>query len=220
MLYKLVLVVVERLNLLPNDNFFRIPFGLVNRVYKSKLIIEVSPESIISHADHAFIKNNPPFLCNNDWDEKVFDVMSIERCKRVVDVVNSISNFTECDSYKRYIVALNEGKPIFRHAKPLDSKEKIEEYFEGIVHIYHDMKKNGYKSSSEIDAEESDICVGISRSGNIIQLQSGHHRIALAKMAKIPTIKVKVMLIHYLFWKKNKSISKSLMQAIKTNTSV
>ncbi len=217
MIYKAVLALLQRFDILLKANVVRIPFGLVNRVYQNELTIEVAPESIISHADHAFIKKNPSFLCNSNWDEKVFDIMSIERCKRVVDVINSIDNLTNCHSYNQYIQALNEGKPILRHGKPLDSMEKIDDYFKGLIHIYRDMRENGYKSSSELGAEESDICVGISRSGNIIQLQSGHHRIALAKMAKVPTVKVKVILIHYLFWKKNKSISQSLKQAVNKN---
>ena len=76
-----------------------------------------------------------------------------------------------------------------------ESVAEIESYYESVFQLADNMRHHGYQPSIETGAE-GDIDVRIDRFGRMLKCGQGTHRLALARILKIPQVLVRVDLVH------------------------
>ena len=114
-------------------------------------------------------------------------------------MVDMFVNHRKCRDtilYKRYLSRATCGRPEVYKGNVLDSAAALDTHFERFAYIFSNIQTGGYKSQVALAAKDDEIGVVIGRDGELLHFRTGHHRLAFAKILKIPEVPVQVHLVH------------------------
>jgi hypothetical protein len=178
---------------------------MVEEFFREDIVFEVDPNTIIGHVpdiisiDNRKVKPKYFFVVNGDWDLDSNVLNQHPTDIEMEDLIHSGYEYEKSNTHRELIERLENEDPKQHRGGFIDSRRKIDEYCNRYLSIYMDMLENGYvreRLSGEMDAE---IGVAVGRDGRILHFRKGHHRLALAKLAALPSVVVSVRFVHPLW---------------------
>lgn len=175
--------------------------------FKQKLIIQL-PIQRIEHAMHDWVQCNAQHLHTSDYFLSNQDLLSISHpvenilaYRHAKELLAADWNYQSTKAYQYFSTAVSKGKPIKKQHVLLDSTTAIDAYFERFQQLYLSIQNHGLLSNAQISQRSTqqpdrEIGIAIDRRGNIIKLQGGQHRFALAKLLNISHIPVEIRMVH------------------------
>ncbi|MCK8824303.1 hypothetical protein [Fuchsiella alkaliacetigena] len=133
------------------------------------------------------------YLIPGDWDLDTIPYREYETYQHMEELYNCNYNYQETERYQELMELIERGET-FKHKGPvMKSKEDIEErYFGRYIKTFRSMEEKGY-----INKRLDDLgYVAISRKGEIVKMQRGRHRLAIAQLVGIESFPVKIKYIH------------------------
>jgi len=136
-------------------------------------------------------------IIGGDWDlqAKTFEDMDVWQAFKHRFIEGG--QWSETPFYARIIRTVNGGIPVWR----CKSQEEFDSRLKRIDELFEDIKKNGYRTQTEIKDtvstfnDEDEVNVHIGRYGDYI-FANGRHRLCIAKILHLPEIPVKVARRH------------------------
>jgi hypothetical protein len=139
------------------------------------------------------------FVVGGDWDTNN-ELFNKERnYAEILDLINYESEFRSSPSYKRCVSELQAGFPQKGFdGIPFKSKEDVENTFNYYLELISSMRENGYLPQKILlsSKKDSDIGIAISSTSEFFHFRTGHHRLAIAQLLNIPTVRAKVQIVH------------------------
>lgn len=132
------------------------------------------------------------------------------------DQTRKLKNFDGLATYKSFVSRFDQGEQWettsrYKRRKekyPNESKERRHNFFLKYDHLYHDIKRDGYKTQDELikqngcgnkngylDMLADEITVDISRDGELLFVD-GRHRLSVAKILELDEIPVVILARH------------------------
>jgi hypothetical protein len=175
------------------------------RPYKDK---DLSNRAGLKSSKPLYLKIRKPLLLPGDWDLDVIPFKEHETYKFIEELHRYNFNYTKSERFKRIIKNINKGKIEKIESKDtvLDSEKAVHNYMQRYINVSHSMQKNGYLPQKAKDS----IRVMVGRNGQLIKEGKGRHRLTIAQMLSIDTIRVKITHIHPLWVQKQQTLQPSL----------
>jgi hypothetical protein len=135
-----------------------------------------------------------------DWDLPLKRFEDLDIHIAIQEVTTGQKHWSETVFYQRTLERLNRGDILWGCMNQSDLDNRCQ----GIEILYNDIKNLGYKSQEELLQKsrrndpvqvEDEVVVGVSRQGDFLFCNSAH-RLAIAKLLRIPAIPVKVAVYH------------------------
>ena len=189
------------------------------------LDVQVNPQALSQHVSmvHSFESKaigrraRSQFIWEGDWDIKTFDFKSINRYQFIEDIWRNRNDIAASNAYVELVENLRGGKPFRSHHKGvlLNSFEKITIYLDQYLAYMKSMKENGFDPS--LGKEKLGVAIG--RHGQLLKINRGLHRLAMAQVLGLDVIVVRVMGVHRGWWNENKKENNegSLFSVIKNS---
>tara|TARA_Y100001970_G_scaffold241482_1_gene305086 strand:+ start:2980 stop:4143 length:1164 start_codon:yes stop_codon:yes gene_type:complete len=145
--------------------------------------------------DEMFSPNGEAIVLDGDWD------LNLSIPFEELDVFVSLrehfidkKSWTETKLYERVCREIGNGKVKWNCSTPEEYLNRLEN---DIDSLYHDIKRNGFKTQLDLDSKKpsDEIRIAMDRDGRAIFLD-GRHRLAIAKILELDSIPVKIMLRH------------------------
>ncbi|WP_027339413.1 hypothetical protein [Halonatronum saccharophilum] len=132
------------------------------------------------------------YFISGDWDLKASSYRDYETYKYMKEIYES-DDYTQTQRYKDLMEVIDKGEK-FKHKGPkMKTKEDVRErYFKRYLKVFKSMEENGYLPGKAIDIGFA----AIGRNGEVIKMQRGRHRLAIAKLVGVESIPLKVIYIH------------------------
>lgn len=179
--------------------------NLERRLGGDALTLWVRPRDLVQDANHAprgqgHRPSSMALIWDGDWDLRRSDLrygVGTE-LSEVQDIVTHRDRLQDSQVYRRFLRALQEGRPHRSHRQgiSLDSVPRIRTYLEIYLSFVDDMAADGYQPERATDP----IGVVISRQGHVLKYRNGRHRLAMTQWLDLPSIPVRVMHVHRLWW--------------------
>ncbi|WP_163577093.1 hypothetical protein [Halomonas faecis] len=170
------------------------------------LVIVVDPKEITHHASmvDSFESKSQgkrarsQFIWAGDWDLKTIDFRSVNRYPFIEDIWGHRDDLSKSIAYGDLSKKLQSGKPLRSYQKGvfLDAPEKIMTYLGRYVGYMKNMQENSFDGSLGKDA----LAVAVGRDGQLLKLNRGLHRLAMAKVLGLESIVVRIKAVHYGWW--------------------
>ena len=139
------------------------------------------------------------FVIGGDWDAK-YELFKNERnFSEIVDLIEYQGDFRNSESYSRCVLELQSETPQKGfNGLPFQTIKDIDDTFMFYLELISSMGKNGYLPQEQLPnpKNDADIGVAISSTGELFHFRTGHHRLAIAQLLKLPRVKVSVQLVH------------------------
>ncbi len=192
--------------LAPYIETFGLPRRSVFEHLGNKLDVQINPRELTQHVSmvHSFESKamgkraRSQFIWKGDWDINTFDFKSIDRYQFIEDIWLNRNDVSSSNAYIHLLKQLQDGKPFRSHHKGvlLDSPEKIIVYLEQYLGYMKNMKENGFDAS--LGKERLGVAIG--RHGQLLKINRGLHRLAMAQVLGVENIKVRVNAVHFFWW--------------------
>lgn len=175
--------------------------------FKKRIIINL-PIEFLQYFMHDWVKldsntihTSDYFLSNQNLISISHDVEKMQVYRLAKELASNNWNYKSTQSYQTFCTALEQGKPISKQHVLLNSTEAINAYFERFQKLHDSIKTHGLLSNANFrqfgaQHQDREIGIAIDQSGNIIKLQGGQHRFALAKILNISHIPVEIRMVH------------------------
>ena len=79
------------------------------------------------------------------------------------------------------------GRPVEGRGQVFDSEERIAAYCRTYLDLYRSLERDGYRYSGD-----DEICLGLTGDGEIVHIRRGTHRMAAAKILKLPSVSARI----------------------------
>jgi hypothetical protein len=180
----------------------------VKQILNEELSFEVNPLSLTKTIKKEFEVNNDLlqnqvffeyFVVGGKWDLDYGHFREERNFLEMKDLVDFGSRFRESGSFKRSIKELEDNRPQKDHGGLFfKSIKDVEKSFEYYLELISKMRSKGYVSQNQLTGgkPDSEIGVAISRNSELFHFRTGHHRLAIAQLIKLPSVKVTVHLVH------------------------
>ncbi|PMR76440.1 RNA polymerase sigma factor [Billgrantia endophytica] len=142
------------------------------------------------------------FIWPGDWDLVLTELAESDRREFITDLWQHRLDLTASHGYARLLAALERGAPVSSHRQGilLNSEARILTYLQRYRLYMEDMSCFGFKASMGSDR----LGVAIDRDGNLIKINKGLHRLAMAQVLGIQRVTVRIRAIHQLWWLQKK----------------
>jgi len=140
------------------------------------------------------------FIVGGDWDVKTGLFRQERNFKEILDLFDHGKYFRDSFSYKKCVLEWQRGIPQkdYRgnHFREIQDIDDTFSYYLGLI---ESMKENGYVPQEFLNktGQERDIGVAISSSAEPFHFRTGHHRLAIAQILQLPSIRVHVHFVHH-----------------------
>lgn len=168
-----------------------------------KLTLEVNPRELgyLVSAGPRHAKNRPSslaFIWDGDWDQTRQDTRSTDQYRFIEDLDKHRDDLTASDRYQALMAEMQQGRPwkSWQVGLYLNSPERILAYLKVYLGYLDGMAANGFDPTRGKDP----LPVAISREGEVLKLERGLHRLAMAQKIGLPLIPVRVTHIHRDWW--------------------
>ncbi|RCV89359.1 RNA polymerase sigma factor [Billgrantia montanilacus] len=187
-----------------------LPRRSVERYLGRKLDLEMDPSTLTRGLSYPTSFPNRTqrrkisnlFIWPGDWDVKTPALAATQRHQFIHDIWNHRLDLTASDSYAGLKSKLEKDGPLRMHHQGilLDSEARILAYLERYLFYMEDMSCFGFKSDLGKDA----LGIAIDRHGDMIKINKGLHRLAMAQTLGIQRVSVRVRSVHQLWWEEHK----------------
>jgi hypothetical protein len=134
-----------------------------------------------------------------NWDQKAIKFEDLEVFRAIHGRFMDNKPWDETEFYRRILKRISKGETLWA----CRSKREFDERLRGLESIYFDMKKNGYRSQTDISSyvgnkyiqADDEVNVYINRHGQLL-VGEGIHRVSMAKLCGINKIPAKVAMRH------------------------
>ena len=173
----------------------------------------INPERIIYLTNYNPTKDDIPIrnrifdpekdigkVIGGDWDISDYKFTDLAVYKAFKERILHNKKWQDTDFYARVIDDISGGK-IKWGCKTQEEFDRRCEYLDRLI---DSIKNNGYKLSRDVEIEEwgksfntfnEEVTVNIGRNGEFL-FENGRHRLAIAKILKVPKIPVKIVVRH------------------------
>jgi hypothetical protein len=138
------------------------------------------------------------FIWPGDWDCTGLDFMTGRRYRFIADLWLHREDLAKSESYAHLIQLAARGRP-YRSAHKgvlLDTPQRIRLYLEMYLGYMEGMQRHGFDKHRGKDR----LAVAIGRNGELIKLNRGLHRLAMAQVLELEEITVQVRAVHASWW--------------------
>ncbi len=137
------------------------------------------------------------FIVGGDWDVD-FDYFHNDRnFKEMLELHRFREEYKETYSYRVNVEEYLTGIPQKDHrGVPFESISAIDACYEYYLSLIESMEMRGYMPFRDPGKEDVDIGLAITSEGGLFHFRTGHHRLAIAKILKLPIVKATVHLVH------------------------
>nr|WP_297457713.1 hypothetical protein [uncultured Halomonas sp.] len=138
------------------------------------------------------------FIWDGDWDLYRGDLRTGSRYRFISELDDYRHDLRATERFQRLKAHLNEGRPWSSHQQGilLDSEKKILAYLQLYLDFLDGMARTGFDTRLGKDKPG----VAISRTGRIVKINRGLHRLAMAQRIGLPLIPVQVRAVHRQWW--------------------
>lgn len=183
---------------------FGLPGHVVEEVLgKDALTLYVDPRKLVRLAIHAPRREEKrpsslAFIWDGTWDQRRYDLRTGSRYRLISELDEHRGRLDQTERFRELMDELETGKPWESHqlGVVLDSPERIIAYLQVYLDFLDDMAVNGFDATRGKDSLE----VAISRTGTILKIDRGLHRLAMAQRLGLPSVPVYVRHVHRLWW--------------------
>ncbi len=165
-------------------------------------------------ADHRPYHVNDFFLCSADWSQALNPIDKSPVYLEAMQLQAVGLDYRSTAGYEKYIRQLEKGSAPTRNKSVLDTKEKIDLYFERFVSLFRSIQVHGLVSLEEArrmrdslnsrsairswrtNFGESNLGIAFGPDGEIVALPGGQHRLAIAIALKLDKIPAELRLLH------------------------
>ncbi|GAB2796782.1 hypothetical protein GCM10027040_24130 [Halomonas shantousis] len=138
------------------------------------------------------------FIWKGDWDLARYDFREGSRYVFIQDIWQHRLDLSRSDAYRQLLQRLEAGKPFRSHQKGilLNTPDKILAYLQIYIGYMESMAGQGFDKGLGKDP----LGVVIGRHGDILKVNRGLHRLAMAQVLGLDDIVVRVRAVHELWW--------------------
>ena len=138
------------------------------------------------------------FLWDGDWDLPLHYLADSDRLRFLQDLWHHRLAPEQSASFQRLLTQAERGTPLRSHHRGmlLDTPERILEYLRLYLHYMEDMACFGF----DAEAGKDRLGVAVDRHGQLIKLNKGLHRLAMAQVLGLPSVTVRVRSVHRQWW--------------------
>lgn len=138
------------------------------------------------------------FIWDGDWDLCRGDLRAGSRYRFISELDEHRDDLSATERFRSLKSRLDEGRPWSSHQQGilLDSETKILAYLKLYLGFLDGMAQTGFNAQLGKDMPG----VAISRTGKILKINRGLHRLAMAQRIGIPWIPVQVKAVHRQWW--------------------
>jgi hypothetical protein len=141
-----------------------------------------------------YVRRWPFLLCPGTWDLTEEEYAPF-REKLMRELFVEDRPYTETGTYQWLMELVEEGG--HTSAYPCGSREEVVQYFEGVKQLGRSIRENGVIPPSDGETEPRDgITIRIARDGSLLKCGEGTHRLAIARVLKVPRVPVVIDLVH------------------------
>ncbi len=138
------------------------------------------------------------FLWEGDWDRPRHYLADSGHVRFIQDIWRHRLAPEESDTFQQLEASRLSGNPMRSHHRGmlLDSRERILEYLRLYLLYMEDMACFGFDAGAGKDR----LGVAVDRRGQLIKINKGLHRLAMAQVLGLPRITVRVRSVHRAWW--------------------
>nr|WP_298415659.1 hypothetical protein [uncultured Halomonas sp.] len=138
------------------------------------------------------------FIWKGDWDLTRSDFRNGSRYRFIADIWRHRNELAQSTSYRHFMQRIEHDKPFRSHQKGilLNTSDKVLEYLNIYVGYMQDILSHGFDARLGKDR----LSVAIDRNGQVVKLNRGLHRLAMAQVLGLKEIPVQVRAVHALWW--------------------
>ena len=172
----------------------------------------IDPNRIIYHTNYNPGGKDIPFrdrvfdpdkdkgkVIGGNWDISNYKFAEMNSYKAFEDRILKNAAWSDTEYYKQMLIDIDRGKSRWN----CSNRDELNTRCEYLDSLIKSIQENGYKLSDEVQIENNksylykmeEVTVNIGRNGEIL-FENGRHRLAIAKILKIPEIPVKIVVRH------------------------
>lgn len=188
-----------------------LPRRSMEKKYKDILSLEIEPGLMNNLAS---FKNKRQrrrmynrFILDGQWDLHTREFNKTFRYLFLSDIWEHRCDLTQSRRYAELMKRCEQGKPYRSYHKGvyLNTGEKIHTFLKIYLTFMEQIQQHGYDPALTNDP----LGIALGRNGNIIKINKGLHRLAMAQIVGLEKIPVKIRAVHRLWWEKQISNSDS-----------
>lgn len=171
-----------------NNKFFN--YFIPNLLIKNIILIDPNKIDLINSIPMKF-KKTTQFIQDFDWGKKnklvkihVLNHHTYITCEEIFIKKMDIVKTKEYSFFEKQISKFNVYKKCKNH-------NDIVSYLTKLVNLFEDIKKNGFKKNYNNNIEFM-----IDANLNLVKINSGNHRFAIARILKLKKIPIEIKVIH------------------------
>jgi hypothetical protein len=164
--------------------------------------------------DDRIIHTGRWFLAAARWKDLVHPAHPSSVMREAVHLKKADLDYRETASYRRYLQLIEQGAVITRNHVPLDSRERLDDYFERFARLYRSIQRHGVLRARDVrisdaampgstapgrtspQGKDADIGIAIGPRGQIAVLPGAKHRLSVATVLRLRKVPVEVRLVH------------------------
>lgn len=138
------------------------------------------------------------FIWDGDWDQNVRSMETTTACRLMQDLWDKRDDLTGSRRYHELMEMIHSGSAYSSYHKGvyLNSREKVLRYLRIYVSFMEQMCRHGYDPELAPDP----VGVAVNRKGGLVKINKGMHRMAMARILGLKSIKVRVRAVHRDWW--------------------
>lgn len=178
-------------------NYFKILTNKnINNFFLPNLLIEniifINPLKIKykGNPNMKFKKKSTPFIFDFETDKNNVDMVKFENEHHSYIACNQLFiqnfQFKKCKEYFFFKEQINK----FGEFKGCKTEKDIELYFEKLLNLYKNIKKNGIKTNID-----NNLDFMIDKNNNLVKINGGNHRFAISRILQLKKVPIEIKLI-------------------------
>lgn len=176
------------LKILTNKNINN--FFLPNLLIENIIFINPSKIKYKGNPNMKFKKKSTPFIFDFETDKNNVDMLKLEKEHHSYISCNQLFiqnfQFKKCKEYFFFKEQINK----FGEYKGCKTEKDIELYFEKLLNLYRNIKKNGIKTNID-----NNLDFMIDKNNNLVKINGGNHRFAISRILQLKKVPIEIKLI-------------------------
>lgn len=195
------------------------PYGgliaTMRQFFGSALMLTVAPSKI---AHLALQRDTLPvqaglgpryLISGGDWDLARRPLRKSAHIDEMLALFETGLDYERTAAFRHRIERCHTGEPTRHRTRPIDTEEKVHDYFNQQLALIKSIRSNGYLSRQDImdrglydrnhsrrEKRENEIGCAVGRDGDLFMFRTGHHRLAIAIGLELNEIFVDIHHIH------------------------
>lgn len=197
------------------DRSYGASIKTMRRFFGDKLTITVDPSKIVHLAAFG---DTPPakaglgpqyLISDGAWDLNRKVLRASFHIDETLELFEANLNYTQTAAFRRRIETCRSDNPKRHRATPIDTEEKIHDYYRRQIKLIDSIRRHGYLRRSSVLAKqlydsaqaarekrEYEIGCAVARDGELLMFRTGRHRLGIALGLGLREVPVDIHHIH------------------------